>query len=197
MLGRSFPHTLYFIRHGETDWNVAGRLQGHTDTPLNGRGRAQAQSIGHYLKKVGVGAPFFVSPLLRTRQTADLIGSALGQDTAFYTTDPRLIEIGFGTWEGLNWHEIGRKYPDLVAARTKGKWHFLPPQGESYAQVAQRVSAFLEQCPQEACLVSHGGIGRVLLHLFAGQAPEAVVGLDIPQGRVLKLTNGAATWLDL
>ena len=122
---------LYFIRHGETDWNREGRLQGQTDISLNDRGRAQARAVAsHVTGKWGIGLsastiatmPFIASPMIRTRETMELLRGGLGVPPGDYTTDDRLKEIGFGAWEGKTWPEIKALEPEAAMARRQDKW---------------------------------------------------------------------------
>src|SRR5690606_24568613 len=87
--------TIYFVRHGQTDWNAEGRLQGQADTGLNDTGRAQASGNGRLLAKL-IAAPsavdFVASPLARTCETMELIRQAMGLPPKGYRTDPRLME---------------------------------------------------------------------------------------------------------
>src|SRR5262249_49329547 len=102
------PPVIYYIRHGETDWNVEGRLQGHQDVPLNARGRAQATACGGILRdlfardgRYPARLDYVSSPLGRSRQTMELARVALGLAAGGYAIEPRLIEISFGDWEGF------------------------------------------------------------------------------------------------
>src|SRR5882724_1877212 len=125
------PPVLYYIRHGETDWNVAARLQGQRDIPINANGRAQADCCGEILRDLLArepGAPDFVaSPLERTRETMERIRSVLGRDPLAYRTDERLAEVSFGQWEGLTLAGVAARFPDEAAARERDKWGFTPP----------------------------------------------------------------------
>src|SRR6185295_826414 len=91
-----------FIRHGETDWNVEGRLQGQRDIALNDVGRRQAAEAGRRLRDIVVPAamPWLVSPLWRTRETAEIARGAIGLDPRGYRLDAELRELTFGAWEG-------------------------------------------------------------------------------------------------
>jgi probable phosphoglycerate mutase len=89
--------TLLLVRHGETDWNAAGRLQGHTDRPLNDFGRTQARRLAEQLADDGIAA-IYASDLARARETAEIVGERLGLPVAI---DPDLREKDWGTWEGL------------------------------------------------------------------------------------------------
>ena len=102
--------TLYFVRHGETDWNRAQRYQGQKDIPLNALGRSQAVGNGRTLVgTLGAAAAaidYVASPLLRARETMELMRAELGLPALGYRTDDRLREIHYGYWEGELWHEL-------------------------------------------------------------------------------------------
>jgi broad specificity phosphatase PhoE len=116
--------TIYYLRHGETEWNALGRLQGTKDIPLNARGRGQAVQAGlilaDLLKRDGrdkAALPYVSSPLGRARQTMELARGKLELPVADYALDDRLREIGYGTWEGLTLAESEATDPDIYAPR--------------------------------------------------------------------------------
>jgi probable phosphoglycerate mutase len=194
------PYRLIFIRHGETDWNASGRLQGQKDIPLNPRGRDQAASVGREVAKLlgrsGLAEQDFVaSPMLRTRETMQIAREAMGLDPFAYATDERLKEITFGRWEGATWAEITARFPQEAQARKIDKWGFVPPEGESYALLCERVSPWIESLGGDTVLVSHGGVARAFLHLLAGIEPSEACERDIHQGRALIFEGGTARWL--
>ena len=130
---------VFYIRHGETDWNVTGRLQGRHDVPLNARGRAQAMHCGEILRELfardgrNVAELDFVSsPLGRARTTMELARAPLGLPADGYRIEPQLAEIAFGEWEGFTIAQLHSRDPQRIAAREQDKWHFVPPGGESY-----------------------------------------------------------------
>ncbi|MGL5137242.1 MAG: histidine phosphatase family protein [Beijerinckiaceae bacterium] len=191
------PHTIFFIRHGETDWNAEGRMQGQKDIPLNELGRVQAVEAGQLLRGLHPqpdDLEWWVSPLGRTRETADLARNAIGLHPTTYKTDDRLKEITFGRWEGMTWKEIRRSDPGGAARRDKDKWGTVAPDGESYDMLAARVRAFLPTVRRDTVLVSHGGVGRVLMHILGAAVPAKVVNEDIWQGRVLIFREGRYDW---
>jgi broad specificity phosphatase PhoE len=96
--------TLLLVRHGETDWNAEGRLQGHTDRPLNDFGRRQAKALAGRLEGDGITA-VYASDLSRARETAEILAERLRLPVA---TDPDLRERNWGTWEGLTGAERDR-----------------------------------------------------------------------------------------
>src|SRR5262245_56180445 len=139
---------LYYIRHGETEWNAVGRFQGHRDIPLSDRGRAQAGEAGAILLTLMArdgrhpGAFSFVaSPLGRARATMDLVRASLGLAPGGYLLDDRLREIGYGDWEGLTVSEMRLRDPDVFAAREMDRWGRGAPSGEAYSEVTVRVRA--------------------------------------------------------
>ncbi len=129
----------YLLRHGETEFNLEGRLQGQQDSPLTARGRAQARGHGALLKTL-IAEPgtwrVVASPLGRTMDTARLACAELGLPETAIETDARLMEIAYGEWEGQTYAEIEAYYPDHWAARQHDPWGFIVPGGESYAMAA-------------------------------------------------------------
>jgi probable phosphoglycerate mutase len=193
---------LYFLRHGETDWNAEGRLQGRQDIPLNALGRTQAAQAGRKLKKLLASRgddlaalSFQCSPLSRARETLELARAAMGLPPDEGQLDPRLIEFTFGRWEGLTWPEVCAVDPQLARAREADKWNFSPPGGESYAQLAQRLEPWLAEQAGVSVIVSHGGVARALMAMIGGLPAERAPNADIWQGRVLVFVNGRFDWI--
>jgi probable phosphoglycerate mutase len=193
---------LYFLRHGETDWNAEGRLQGRQDIPLNALGRDQAARAGKTLAKIlrsrnldPATLPFQCSPLLRTRQTLEIARAHMGLPPENCVLDERLVEFTFGRWEGKTWPEVCAVDPDLARAREKNKWNFQPPGGESYAQLAERLKPWLAAQTGPSVVVSHGGVARALMALIGGLSEERAPSADIWQGRVLVFSAQRFDWI--
>ncbi len=185
--------TIAFLRHGETDWNRDGRLQGQRDVPLNELGRSQARRNGELLAAELLGVAefdFVASPLLRTRDTMELARTSMGLPAADYRLDDRLKEITFGDWEGFTYGDIARKFPEGAAARAADKYGFVPPGGESYRQLGDRVAPVLASLTRPTVMVAHGGVARVLRILLLGEAPEIAVATDIRHDRALIWEHG-------
>lgn len=155
---------IYLIRHGETDWNQAGLLQGQTDIALNVQGLEQAREAAERLKKV----PFeiaFCSPLIRAKRTAETI---IGDRKITITTDERLRELNFGPWEGVDIRTI----KDAASQPFTNPGSYIPPEGaESFAQLYKRSGEFVDQVllPLEGTyetvlVVAHGGVNRSILN---------------------------------
>jgi broad specificity phosphatase PhoE len=188
---------IYFVRHGETDWNLEARLQGQKDIPLNDLGRVQAEEAGRRLAAL-VPHPedldYVASPLARTRETMERLRDAIGLDPGSYRLDPRLVELTFGEWEGLTWKELRRKEPQAAAARLRDKWGYVPPGGESYAMLAERVRPVLSDLTRDTVMVSHGGVARALLTLQCGVAGTVAASMDVWQGRILVIEDSRHRW---
>jgi broad specificity phosphatase PhoE len=191
---------LYYVRHGLTDWNLAGRLQGHRDIPLNQAGRAQAAQCGQILRDLlarearpPAHFDYVSSPLSRARETMEIMRANLGMAPTGYGIAPALTEISFGEWEGLTYAEVMMRDPDIVAKREADKWQFLPPGGESYRQVVLRVGAWYATLARDTVVCAHGGTGRALVALLGIAAPEQAVHQEIDQGVVYVLERKSLT----
>jgi broad specificity phosphatase PhoE len=182
---------LYFVRHGETDWNRERRLQGQHDIPLNPLGRTQAQRCGTLLRELlgkdGVGVAdydYVSSPLGRARETMEIMRGVMGLDPSAYRTDARLMEMSFGRWEGFTYAELQTREAAALEARERDKWGFVLPGGESYAQLEKRVQVWYESIGRATVASAHGGVCRALMALLKVVQPsEASMG-DIGQGCV-------------
>ncbi|HWD81148.1 MAG TPA: histidine phosphatase family protein [Kribbella sp.] len=155
--------TTYLARHGQTEWNVAGRRQGRLDSPLTAVGVEQAHRNSRLLTGEGIDA-VFASPLGRAQRTAGIIASELGL-TVQVVDD--LAEIDHGLWSGLGSAEIDAGWPGQRSARTENKYAYRFPEGESYADGEVRAGRALAEIERlgvrRPLLVSHEMIGRMLL----------------------------------
>ena len=186
-------HDVYFVRHGETDWNVERRYQGHSDTSLNDNGRAQAARNGAALKPVLErmnGEAFVASPLVRATETLEIMRAAMGLSRRRYAIDDRLIEIDLGDWNGRTYDEIAAEDPGIHERRDADKWNFAVPGGESYADAARRIREFLTTIDRPTVIVGHGASGRILRGYLLGLRPRRVPHLPAPQDRVFKISRG-------
>jgi broad specificity phosphatase PhoE len=182
---------LIFVRHGETDWNRGQRFQGQRDIPLNALGRRQAERNGRAVAGILAEGQWrlVASPLGRALETMRILLAAAGQEGRSFDTDPALMEVGYGDWEGLSLAEIAALHPEQTEARDADKWGYAPPNGESYAMLAGRVAGWLETVEEPTCIVAHGGILRSLMHLLAGLSGENATHYAVPQNRVILFTR--------
>ena len=190
---------IYLMRHGQTVWNVQSRLQGRRDSPLTATGVAQAEAFGRRLADL-VSDPaacrVIASPLGRAWQTAVLAVAHMGGDPGRIELDDRLMEHAFGAWEGLTWADVNRDHAASLAARMADRWNVPAPGGESYSDVAARVSAWLADvagavdAARPALAICHGVTARVVRGLYAGLSREETMRLPEPQDRIFKLADG-------
>jgi broad specificity phosphatase PhoE len=198
MVPITLPHRLILIRHGETDWNREGRLQGGQDIPLNDLGRRQAAEAAERLRALAPGfaeLDYIGSPMKRARETMDILRATLGLEAGAYRTDDRLKELTFGSWEGYTWRDIRKAEREQAQLRERDKWSFVPPGGESYAMLAERIRPVLEALPGETVVVSHGGVARAVLALVGAVPPAKASMVEIWQGKILVVTGNRADWV--
>ena len=191
---------LYYIRHGETDWNALGKLQGARDVPINARGQQQAAQAGDILAGLlsrdgrdKLSISFVASPLGRARETMERVRETLRLPPEAYAIDDRLREIGYGEWEGSTLVEAELRDPALFARRLADKWTVAAPGGESYAQVQARVSAWYSELSTDAVAVAHGGTARALMVALGFETPQSAADLYIEQGAVYVFADGGLT----
>jgi broad specificity phosphatase PhoE len=189
--------TIYYIRHGETDWNAEGKLQGGQDIPLNDLGREQAAHAGNILADLFArdgrseqSLGFVASPLGRARSTMELVRGVLRLPLAQYALDDRLREIGYGAWEGSTLAQMRLSDPAVFAQREVDKWTVPPPGGESYASVQARVSDWYAQLNADTVAVAHGGTARALMVALDFETPDSAADLTIEQGAVYVFSEG-------
>ena len=211
-------YRLLIVRHGETDWNVDGRIQGHSDVSLSERGRAQAGSLRRRLEEWEVHAAYS-SDLKRASQTAEAL---LTGRSVTLCSSAELREFSFGLWEGLTFHEVQQTDPAMYAEMMSRSEEFAPPGGESLKDVTSRIGGFVSGLrhamfsddggefkghyfgnePQDhtTLIVGHGGSLRALLVCLLGLPTASTwsfmldnVGLSVvdlyPDNAVLKLFN--------
>jgi broad specificity phosphatase PhoE len=148
--------TILLARHGETDWNLNRRLQGHTDLPLNDRGRDQARNLAAELAGEPIDA-VYSSDLVRAHETARIVAEGHGLDV---TAIDDLRERHFGTWEGLSDNEISERFPEAAEG--------VLGDGETREEMARRVFDALQRIADthpdgHVLVVSHGGPLRAVL----------------------------------
>jgi len=179
----SFPE-LFILRHGETEWNAENRMQGELNSPLTPKGQADAARQGVILGGLDLaGFAFVSSPQGRAFQTA---GIALASVAAYIRTDDRLREIGVGDWSGRLRDELpmpeGR---DPVMAQYE-----MAPNGEGFAGVKARVTAFLADLERPSVLVTHGVTSAILRASVVGEKAYAGQSVQGGQGCVYHLKDG-------
>lgn len=188
---------IYLLRHGETEYNRSGRIQGALDSALTDQGVQQARRMGGLLKRLlGGAAParFVASPQGRAQHTARIIAGVL--DIATIHTDARLREVTLGSWDGLMREEVDAVAPGW---RDTPGWAFRSPDGDTYDGMSARLRDWLEEAmalPGDTVAVSHGVAGRLLRGLVLGlQMAEAMI-LPIPQDAVFRIWDDQVDRID-
>jgi broad specificity phosphatase PhoE len=192
--------TIYYIRHGETQWNAEGRLQGVQDIPLNDLGRKQAACAGGILAglfardgRSEASLSFVASPLGRARSTMELVRGTLRLPPGDYAVDGRLREIAYGQWEGSTLSQMQAADPDVFAARESDKWTVPPPGGESYASVQARMTEWYRELTADTVAVAHGGTARALMVALGIETSDSAANLTIEQGTVYVFADSGLT----
>ena len=178
------PTRIIAIRHGETTWNVATRIQGQLDIPLNDKGRQQGERLGRALADQAITA-IYASDLSRAYDTALYVSQATGVQVV---AEQGLRERGFGEFEGKTFAEIEAALPDQAVRWRKRDVAFCPAGGESLLQLQARVVSTAERLaarhPGELiALVGHGGVMDVLY--------RAATRLELGAARTWELGNAA------
>jgi broad specificity phosphatase PhoE len=163
---------IYLARHGETEWNAIGKLQGHTDVPLNEAGRAQARALADAFASEKI-ASVTTSDLSRAKETGAIVAARLWLGAPH--TEPELRERRFGIFEGLTRDEISTQHPEAWSAWLAASAS--PPGGEPVEDAVLRMTRVLTRIAEAAegapaLVISHGGVMRLwLLALLGGPIP--------------------------
>ena len=179
---------VFFMRHGETEWNQLRKQQGQKGSPLNEKGHMQAKKLARIIKTLRVNF-LFTSPLERAMQTANIVS----QHTQLKPrVDSRLMECSFGVCEGLTRTDIDHQYPNLWANYERSKWTFRWPNGESYADVDERVRNFISDCllsenNNTIGIIAHETTNKVLLGRLLDLSRQEIVRLRQPNNTIFYL----------
>ena len=191
---------ILLFRHGETQWNRARKVQGHTDafSPLTLKGVEQSRVYGLALAKV-IGADHhnwrvMTSPLARCVQTVSVLCDASGLDFGAVVFDDRLKEVGTGTFSGRTRADLEATHPELFGAKGAQSWYFRCPEGETLNVLQARLGAWLSERKEgeNIVAVTHGVAGKVLRALYLKRDPADILSEDSPQDAYFVLEGGAA-----
>ena len=179
---------LYVLRHGETEWNAAGRLQGWQDSPLTAQGVAQAERQAELLAGLDLSAmEIFTSDSGRARRTAQI--ALQGRSEAM--VDVRLREIDVGAWTGQSRHDLRAAHPELFDEANPLAWYTHAPGGEGFDGVAARAAEFLDNKSSPCVIFTHGITSRILRCLALGLELDALGDLPGGQGVIHVIRGGA------
>ena len=175
-------------RHGETEWNRVGRRQGQLDSPLTDSGHEQASLIVSTVALAPIDA-IFSSPLGRARTTARVIAVALCRELVVVD---ELAEVHHGAFAGLTNAEIEERFPGELDRRSRDKYRWRFPNGESYKQAGQRAAVALQRIEvagsRKPLLITHEMITRMLLKVLLQLEPDAALALSLPYGVVMAVS---------
>jgi len=194
MLPRIAASSIFLARHGQTAYNLEGRFQGQQPVPLDDTGRGQAAELAERASDHGFAA-LWCSPLLRARQTADLVAARLGLEPC---EDARLMETDAGNWTDRLFTDVNAEAPEAFAAFMAGDAAFAFPGGESFAHQEERVAAALSEIetgPLPALVVCHGMVIRAALSSRSGHWEAHAE--RVPNGALVPLEPGAMRRGDL
>jgi broad specificity phosphatase PhoE len=191
--------TIFLARHGESDWNVEKRFQGHSDRPLTERGREQAHALADLVGSEKIDA-VYTSPLSRARETAEIVAARAGLKAVALQ---ELREVDTGNWSGLSRADVEARFPEGFARWRSGGsgWE----NGESYDEMAERVIGALRRIAEDhpdgrVLVISHGGPIRAIHAAAEGLAIKDYRRLKPvePNARLsaVAVENGRLTRLD-
>jgi len=190
---------VYLARHGQTAYNLERRFQGHLPVPLDDTGRTQAADLaGRAAAGTGDGHAFVTlwsSPLLRARETADIVAERLGLEPR---EEPRLMETDAGDWTDRLFTDVQTEDPDGFAGFIEGRPDFAFPGGESFAQQGVRVAAALAEIERgdlPALVVCHGVVIRIALYQRAGH--KVALAERVPNAALVPLDPAEAESADV
>jgi broad specificity phosphatase PhoE len=189
---------VYLARHGQTAYNLERRFQGHLPVPLDETGRAQAVDLAERASAGAGGTSFaalWCSPLLRARETADIVAKRIGVEPR---EDPRLMETDAGEWTDRLFVDVHAEDPNGFAGFIEGDPTFAFPGGESFAQQGVRVAAALadvERGDLPALVVCHGVVIRIALFQRAGH--KVALAERVPNAALIPLDPVEAERVDV
>ncbi|MFD2868944.1 histidine phosphatase family protein [Kurthia populi] len=187
---------MYLIRHGETEFNVEGKFQGQSNSPLTENGKDQIYQVARMLKmELGDDIhnwEIISSPLGRAMDSTKILCETLAYDLTKVQTDERLAEVSVGDWAGLYIEDIKAQWPRLLEGTNHYNWYFNSLGGERYADVEGRVKAFLESVKdkEKLIVVAHGVTSRIIRGLYQNLDKDEALSLEVAHETFFKLADG-------
>lgn len=179
---------LYFVRHGQTEWNAIARMQGQWNSDLSDLGRQQADVSGQVLSRFPIDA-IYASPLDRTRQTTAHITRHVEAPVTF---DKRLMEWDCGDWSGYLYADVAEKWKAEWEAYQQDKFHYRGPNCENYPDMFARSRPFLQEVLEtphrHIAIVSHGMIGKVMISELLGLGEDETLAISQPNDVIMVVT---------
>jgi broad specificity phosphatase PhoE len=178
---------IYIIRHGRTEWNINGRLQGRLNSPLLEASIPVIKAIAAFLSDKQI-EKVYTSPLKRSVETAQMICDTLGTG---YLADERLVECDHGCCEGKRLADCMDAMPGFFAQREKDKWNVAWPEGESYADVYRRAKSFLSDIDttKNVLIIAHETLNKCMIGALLGWADSDIISFKQPNCEICMIEN--------
>ena len=191
--------TLILVRHGESEWNRAGRIQGQINSPLTDLGINQAKAIREYLSGILLNQQLeiYTSPLDRALQTAEIIAQGIEYPSRKIIIEERLNDFNVGEISGtFGWDKVAEIFPEQAQLRLQDPMRFHPSGGESGAEFEARLRSLLEDLMDDVTLklmVSHGIVNKFIRGILKNLSGKEMVELGESQNTIYRLEEGEET----
>ena len=191
--------TLILVRHGESEWNRAGRIQGQINSPLTDLGINQAKAIRDYLSGILLNQQLeiYTSPLDRALQTAEIIAQGIEYPSRKIIIEERLNDFNVGEISGtFGWDKVAEIFPEQAQLRLQDPMRFHPSGGESGAEFEARLRSLLEDLKDDGTLklmVSHGIVNKFIRGILKNLSGKEMVELGESQNTIYRLEEGEET----
>lgn len=191
--------TLILVRHGESEWNRAGRIQGQINSPLTDLGINQAKAIREYLSGILLNQQLeiYTSPLDRALQTAEIIAQGIDYPSRKIIIEERLNDFNLGEISGtFGWDKVAEIFPEQAQLRLQDPMRFHPSGGESGAEFEARLRSLLEDLMDDGTLklmVSHGIVNKFIRGILKNLSGKEMVELGESQNTIYRLEQGEET----
>ena len=191
--------TLILVRHGESEWNRAGRIQGQVNSPLTDLGINQAKATRDYLSGILLNQQLeiYTSPLDRALQTAEIIAQGIDYPSRKIIIEERLNDFNLGEISGtFGWDKVAEIFPEQAKLRLEDPMRFHPSGGESGAEFEARLRSLLEELMGDGTLklmVSHGIVNKFIRGILKNLSGKEIIDLGESQNAIYRLEQGEET----
>ena len=191
--------TLILVRHGESEWNRAGRIQGQVNSPLTNLGISQARAISDYLSGIFLNQELeiYSSPLKRAIQTAEIIAKGIDHLSSEVIIEERLNDFNLGEISGTyGWDKVAEIFPEQAQLRLQDPMRFHPSGGESGAEFEARLRSLMEELmgdDKTKLFVSHGIVNKFIRGIYKNISGKEMINLGESQNTIYCLEHGDET----
>ncbi len=191
--------TLILVRHGESEWNRAGRIQGQVNSPLTDLGISQARAISDYLSGIFLNQELeiYSSPLKRAIQTAEIIAKGIDHLSSEVIIEERLNDFNLGEISGTyGWDKVAEIFPEQAQLRLQDPMRFHPSGGESGAEFEARLRSLMEELMSDGTtklMVSHGIVNKFIRGIYKNLSGKEMINLGESQNTIYCLEHGDET----